>query len=75
MLFALIFVRSFAMPDSDCAPITYATEATFDHAGFTIPSKTSETTCKASPPRRVARSPICDAIHPPTRLVTTPKNS
>ena len=75
VLLALIFVRSLAIPDSDCAPMTYATEVALAHPGLASPSKTSETTCSASPPSSVTRNPARTASHPPRRLVTTPKNS
>src|SRR5450432_229796 len=43
VLFALILVRSLAMPDSDCAAITYATDISRDQLGLTADSIASAT--------------------------------
>lgn len=74
-LFALIFVRSFAIPESAWHPITQATDAPVPHAGSSNASSPSAPACSASPPTSVVRTPVRDATHPPTRFVTMPKNS
>jgi len=74
-LFALIFVRSFAIPESDCITITYVTESASGHAGLSNARSPSDTTCKNNPPINVTRNPIWLPIQPPSRFVTIPKNS
>jgi len=74
-LFELIFVRLRPPRDSACVSITQATEEVSDHCGSSSASIPSAATCRASPPTSVTRSPKRDAIQPPSRLVTMPKNS
>ncbi len=74
-LFELIFVRSFATPDSACSPITNATDAHSTHASSCSDSAPSATICNANPANKVRLRPVRDPTHPPNRLVTTPITS
>jgi hypothetical protein len=74
-LLELILVRSFAMPESACETITHATEANSDHSGLSNASIPSAATCSARPATSVTRNPIREAIQPPSKFVTMPKNS
>ena len=74
-LLALILVRSLAIPDSACAAITQATAVAVDQPGSSPASMSRAAICSPVPPHRVTCSPSRAPIQPPTRLVTTPKNS
>ena len=71
-LFELIFVRSFAIPESAWATITYGTTSQAAGANASIESATSWV---ESPPISVVLSPKRAARKPPTRFVTIPKIS
>ena len=71
-LLELIFVRSFAIPESAWATITYGTTSQDVGANASIESATS---CVARPPISVVFSPKRAARKPPTRFVTIPKIS
>ncbi len=70
-LLALILLRSLAIPESAWAAITQGTESQATGTS----SMASATTCRARPRFMVRLSPRRAPSQPPTRLVTTPKNS
>ena len=74
-LFELIFVRSFAMPDSACTAITNTTDTHSAHDTCWNVSAMSATTWSARPARSVMPRPVREPTQPPSRLVTMPMNS